>query len=609
MKLDINKIEKLSKLCRYYILESTTEAGSGHPTSSLSAVELMTTLMFSGLFKYNVNKPKHPNNDRLIFSKGHASPLFYSLWALTRKVSEKELLKYRKFNSILEGHPSVIFPYTEATTGSLGQGLSVGIGIAMNAKLDSLNYKTYVLLGDSEMSEGSVWEAIQLASHYNLNNLIGIIDVNRLGQRGETMYGYDLDAYKNRINSFGWHTITIDGHNIEQIYKAYHEALNSKKPVMIIAKTVKGKGVSFLENQDGWHGRALKKDEFEKALQELGNVDKKVKGKIDKPKKLKPKLIKQGKIKDVYYSLEELLATRKAYGNALVRLFPRYTNIVVLDAEVSNSTFSETFKKIYPYRFFEMFIAEQNMVGCALGLSTRQKIPFISTFAAFLTRAHDQIRMCQYSKANVKFIGSHVGVAIGEDGPSQMGLEDISLFRSLLNSVVLYPCDAVSTEKLVEEAAKYNGIVYIRTTRNDTKVIYNNKENFFIGGSKVLRESNNDKFTIVTAGITVFEALEAYEKLKTEGIFVRVIDLYSIKPLDRNNLIKAANETKVIITVEDHYKEGGIGEAVSSELFNVNAKIYSLYVNKIPKSGTPKELFEYEEISSNAIIKKIRELI
>lgn len=609
--VDIEKLKKIAKLIRYFILTSTTEAGSGHPTSSLSATDLMTGLLFGGIFRFDVNQPEYPNNDRLIFSKGHASPLFYSLWAAAGKLTEKELMSMRKFGSFLEGHPTVAFRYTEAATGSLGQGLSIGIGMALNAKyLDKLPYRTYVLLGDSEMSEGSQWEAIQIASHYKLDNLVGIIDVNRLGQCGETMYGHDLNAYERRISSFGWETVLIDGHSLPEIITAYEKTLRViNRPVMIIAKTIKGKGVSFLEDQYGWHGKAPKKEELTKALQELGAVDTSIRGEILKPEDMTPEKQTPQKAKEISYPIDKPVATRKAYGKALVRIFPQFPNMVVLDAEVSNSTYSEIFKEKYPEQFFEMYIAEQNMVGAALGLSRRGKFPFVSTFAAFFTRAFDQIRMSQYSDANIKFVGSHAGVSIGEDGPSQMGLEDIAMFRAILNSVVLYPSDAVSTEKLVEEAAKHNGIVYIRTTRKDTPIIYDKDEEFIIGGSKVLRKSNSDFVTVIAAGVTLHEALNAYEELKKEGIFIRVIDLYSIKPIDISTLHEAARTTKAIITVEDHFAEGGLGEAVKTALSDHAAPVYSLSVRKMPRSGKPDELLDYEEISRSAINKKVKEII
>jgi len=485
------------------------------------------------------------------------------------------------------------------------------VGMALNAKyVDKLPYSTYVLLGDSEMSEGSQWEAIQIAAHYKLNNLIGIIDVNRLGQRGETMYGHDLKAYEQRIRPFGWRTFTVDGHNFDEILSAYMAALEPEdSPAMIIAKTIKGKGVSFLEDKNGWHGKAISEEQLGQALKEIGEIDKSVRTAVPKPYDRRPESKTPRRSGQVKYEPDKALATRKAYGRALKRIFPAFPDMVVLDAEISNSTYSEIFKDAYPERFFEMYIAEQNMVGTALGLQCRGKLPFISTFAAFMTRAYDQIRMSQYSQANIKFCGSHAGVSIGQDGPSQMGLEDIAMFRTILNSVVLYPADAVSADKLVEEAAKHQGMVYIRTTRKDTPIIYPNGEEFPIGGSKVLRRSENDAFTIIGAGITLHEAISAYEDLKKEGITVGVIDLYSVKPLDETSLLEAARSTKAIITVEDHYAEGGIGEAVRSAVAMAGTAVHSLAVRKIPKSGKPGQLLDFEEISKDSIIKKVKELL
>lgn len=600
-----NNLSLLAKLIRYWILKSTTAAGSGHPTSSLSAADLMAGLMFGGEFHFDVKNPGNPNNDCLIFSKGHASPLFYALWAASGAVSEQELMTLRKLGSRLEGHPVMIFPFTEAATGSLGQGLSVGLGIALNAKyLDKLSYKTFVLLGDSEMSEGSVWEAIQLAAYYKLDSLIGIIDVNGLGQRGEPMLDHKVLEYEKRVKAFGWQTIVIDGHSLPKISAAYKKAVKVKgKPVMIIAKTIKGKGVKFLENKDGWHGKALKPDELEKALKGLGEIDTSIRGTILLPKTAKPATLVAGKAEPM--PLDKPMATRKAYGYALNRIAGKYP-IVALDAEVSNSTCSDIFQKANPKRFFEMFIAEQNMVGAAVGLARQGKVPFVSTFAAFLTRAFDQIRMAAYSDANIKIVGSHAGVSIGQDGVSQMGLEDIAMFRAVLNCVVLYPSDALSCNKLVEEAAKHKGMVYIRTTRGETPIIYQPNEQFPIGGSKTLRSSANDQVTIVTAGITVHEALKAYDELKKQGINIRVIDLYSIKPIDVNTLQKAAKETKAIITVEDHYPQGGLGEAVLSALRHAKAHVVKLAVTKMPKSGKPNELLDYEGISAKGIVSSVK---
>ena len=625
--IDIEHLAKLAKLIRYYILTSTTAAGSGHPSSSLSATDLMTTLMFSEFFRADLKNPELANNDRLIFSKGHAAPLLYALYAAAGMVEEKELLMLRKFGSRLEGHPTLAFPYTEVATGSLGQGLSVGVGMALNARLDKLDYRTFVLLGDSEMTEGSQWEAIQLAAHYKLNNLIGVLDVNRLGQRGETMYGHDAEAYARRITAFGWETVVVaDGHAFPQIVDAYTRALNIKdKPVMIIARTLKGKGVSVMENKDGWHGRPLKREELEKALAELGEVDKGVRGEVAEPSPIphpNPLSKGEGDFADFFstrgrgqgegqlsYSTDNTISTRRAYGNALVRLGARIPNMVVLDAETGNSTYAELFKQKYPERFFEMFVAEQNMVGAALGFSRRAKIPFVSTFAAFFSRAHDQIRMAQYSDGNIKFVGSHAGVSIGEDGASQMGLEDMAMFRAILGSAVLYPADAVAMERLVEEAAAHNGLVYIRTTRMDMPILYRADEQFSIGGSKTLHSSAEDVVTIVGAGVTLYEALAAYAELKKQGIAVRVIDLYSIKPVDAVTLVRAAQETQAIITVEDHFAEGGIGEAVASALVDTGAHLQMLAVRKMPKSGKPVELLDYAEISCGAIIKKVREQV
>jgi transketolase len=608
---DLDKLAKIAAMMRYHILAATTRAGSGHPTSSLSATELMTGLLFGGFFRYDPDNPGHPNNDRLVFSKGHASPLFYALWVAAGKLDGEEFINtYRRLGSPLEGHPTVTFPHVEAATGSLGQGLSIGVGLALNAKyLDKLPYITYVLLGDSEMTEGSQWEAIQIAAHYKLDNLIGILDVNRLGQRGETMYGHNLELYERRVSAFGWETILVDGHSFPEILAAYKRAGQvAGRPTMIIAKTIKGKGVSFMQDQNGWHGKALPKEDFGRAVAELGEIDKSGRGALAPPEDRRPEEPAVGPAEDFYYPADQPVATRRAYGNALRRLYPRFPAIVSLDGEVSNSTMAEYFAAAYPERFFEMYVAEQNMVGVALGLARRGKIPFVSTFAAFLTRAFDQIRMSQYSDANLKFVGSHAGVSIGEDGPSQMGLEDLAMMRTILDGVVLYPCDAVATERLVEEAAKHRGIVYLRTTRGATPILYGPAETFPIGGCKVLKRSGRDAVTVVAAGITVFEALKAHAELEKAGIYIRVIDLYSIKPLDAATLMEAARETQAVITVEDHYAEGGLGEAVMSALAAAATPVLSLAVRKKPRSGQPRELLNYEEISQEAIRARVKAL-
>lgn len=591
---------------------SSSRAGSGHPTSSLSAVELMGTLLFGGFFRFDLKNKNNPLNDRLIFSKGHASPLYYSLFTAAGAITKAELMTLRKFGSRLEGHPTMEFPYTEVPTGSLGQGLSAGLGMALVSKyLDKSNFRTFVLLGDSEMAEGSVWEAIQIAAFYKLDNLVAILDVNRLGQSRETMLGHDVSSYKKKLEAFDWEAIVIDGNDLKQVTAAFEKALKVKgKPVMIIAKTFKGSGISFLENKENWHGKALGEKDLSLALGELGPINKKLRGKINLPRKaaLKKQPVTYN-LKPVTYSLGETIATRKAYGNALIRLFPKYPDMVVLDGETSNSTYSEFFAKAYPEHFFEMFIAEQNMTGVALGLARLGKIPFISTFAAFFTRAYDQIRMAQYADTNIKFCGSHAGVSIGEDGSSQMGLEDIGMFRSLLGSVVLYPADAVSCEKLTEEAIKHKGVVYLRTTRKETPTLYKANEKFPIGGSKVVRKSKSDQVTVVGAGITLHEALKAYDLLKAKGISIRVIDLYSVAPLDLKTLKQAAKETMAVITVEDHHAAGGIGEAVAAALSGTGKPVHIMAVTKMPHSGKPDELLEYEGISASAIYSKVKKVI
>jgi transketolase len=608
--MDVSNLEKITKLIRYYSVTASTTAGSGHPTSSLSATDLMATLMFGGFFRYDLDNPKHPNNDRLIFSKGHASPLFYSLYAVAGALPLEDIKTYRQFDSVLEGHPTPRFKFTEASTGSLGQGLSIGVGMALNAKyVDKLPYNTFVLMGDSEMAEGSVWEAMASASHYKLDNLIAFSDVNRLGQRGETMYGHDMDVYKKRAEAFGWEAIIVDGHNIEEIGSALEKALAVKdKPTIILGKTLKGKGISFIEDKDGWHGKALKDEDYKKAIEEWGDIDMEVRGTVEKPEDLEPAAPNSLDPQSMQ-EYTEPIATRKAYGNALKRLYASHPEMVVLDAEVSNSTFSEIFKEDHADRFFEMFIAEQNMAGVAIGFAKRGKLPFFSSFAAFLSRCHDQIRMSRYSDVHMVVNGSHAGVSIGEDGASQMALEDLAMVRPILGSVVLYPSDAISTERLVEAAASQEYLVYIRTTRMDTPILYKPDEEFPVGGSKVLRESSEDAFTVVGAGITLHEALKAYDELEKQGTKIRVIDLYSVKPVDRDTLIKAAKETKALITVEDHYPEGGIGEAVSGALSDTGAVVHRLAVRKMPRSGKPQELLDYEEISAEAIVKKITSLL
>ncbi|MEM1311957.1 MAG: transketolase [Patescibacteria group bacterium] len=604
-----NNLKEIAKLIRYNILKSTTVAGSGHPTSSLSAADIMTVLMFGGYFRTQLDDPNYENNDRLIFSKGHAAPLLYSLYSAAGMLSQEELVTLRKFGSQLEGHPTMEFPFTEAATGSLGQGLAIGLGMALNAKHESLDYNTYVLLGDSEVAEGSVWESMHIASHYKLNNLIGIIDVNRLGQRGQTIDGWNLDNYKLKCESFDWESYVVDGHNFEAIGNVLVSILESTtdKPKMIIAKTLKGSGISFLEDKDNWHGKALSQDKYEQAIAELGDVDTNLIGEVSHPNNIrwvKTHVSDVQQLPTSNYSLGDMIATRKAYGQSLAKLGDTVSEVVALDAETSNSTFASIFRDKFPMRFFEMFIAEQNMVGAALGLARRGKIPFISTFAAFFSRAYDQIRMSQYSGSNIKFVGSHAGVSIGVDGSSQMALEDIAMMRAISNMVVFYPSDAVSTEKIVSEAANLTGNVYIRTTRAETPIIYENNEEFVVSGSKILRQSTKDIVTVIGAGITLHESLKAYDQLKDQGITIRVVDLYCVKPVDKSMLRQISADTKSIIVVEDHYLQGGIFGAVTEALAEEGILIptQSLSVRKMPRSGTPEELLKYEEIDSQAIV-------
>jgi transketolase len=609
MKYTINQLEEIAKLVRYWALYSTTQASSGHPTSSLSAVELGVGLFFGGEFKYDINNSRDINNDRFILSKGHASPLLYSLWLLAGVITPEEIQALRQFTSVLEGHPSRRFMFADAATGSLGQGLGIGIGYAINAKkFDQVNSYTYVMLGDSELAEGSVWESVASASYYRLNNLIAIVDINRLGQRGETMEGYNIDLYQKKFEAFGWNTIIIDGHNLEEVINAFNQSKYSDKPTAILAKTVKGKGISLIEDKDNWHGKALTQEQFDVYIEELGQLNLDLRAEIEAPIKLSPYNYIPSQLDDTIYpnySLDELVSPRKAFGEAMKILTSNYNDIIVLDAEVSNSTYAN---HIDENRFLEMFIAEQNMLSVATGLSLAGKKPFVSSFAGFLTRAYDQIRMAQYNESNMVVVGTHPGVSIGADGPSQMALNDISFFRGMFGSVVLYPSDAISTLKLTEQAYLYEGISYLRLTRADLPVIYPNNETFVVGGSKTIYNSNLDEVTLVGAGITLYECLKAYDILKERGVSVRVIDLYSIKPLDTATLHLAARETRGLIVVEDHHQAGGIAEAIRSELEDVNIPIRSLSVQEIPRSGTPEELLQFEQINVDSIIEQVETL-
>jgi transketolase len=607
-------LPELCKQVRYNILRSTTAAGTGHPTSSLSGVEFMSALMFGGFFKTELDNPANPNNDRLIFSKGHACPLLYSLYYAAGHVSETELMNLRKFGNVLEGHPTMQWKYTEAATGSLGQGLGVAAGMALALQRDFVAEQSYpnvwCVLGDSEMAEGSVWEAMNCGAYNNLNNLIAIVDLNRLGQRGETQIGHHSEILEAKANAFGWETFVVDGHNLDAIEAVYNQIAisESPKPKMVIAKTFKGAGISFIQDKEGWHGKALSQTDCERATDELGIIDTNMKWAIPHPETNLVRTVNKSTHSNFEYNKDDKVATRLAYGNALNNLGANYADVVALDAEMNNSTFANIFAKNFPDRYFEMFIAEQNMVSVATGLSRMGRVPFVSTFAAFLTRAADQIRMAQYSHANIKFMGSHVGVSIGPDGSSQMAVEDISLFRAILDSVVLYPSDAVCTDKLVQKMANYKGISYLRCTRADVPVIYDNSETFQIGGSKTIFSSVNDKVTVIAAGITLFEAIKAAKELAKENIMIRIIDLYSIKPLDKTAIAKACQETQALITVEDHLQEGGIFEAVSS-CGVITKPVHCLAVKKMSCSGTPAELLKLMEIDADAIIRKVKEVL
>ncbi|MEM3479861.1 MAG: transketolase [Candidatus Bathyarchaeia archaeon] len=598
-------LQNIANILRLHSLRSTTNAGSGHPTSCLSSAEIMATLFFS-IINVDPKNLDYLDNDEFVLSKGHAAPILYAALAEIGVFPREKLMTLRQFDSELEGHPVPRVKGIRVATGSLGQGLSIGLGMAYAKRLLGIDRRVYVLLGDGEVAEGSVWEALNLAGKLRLSNLIAILDMNRLGQSEPTMFQWNWEAYAERVKAFGWNVTVCDGHSIRDLMRAFNEAKNSDKPFFIIARTVKGKGVSFLENAEDRHGRALSKEEF-------GRAEKEILPKI-KDINFRPRNLTEAKIpiepRKKYlirteYKVGEMVATREAFGKALVKMGEQNERMVVLDGDVKNSTFTMYFFDKFPERSLQCYIAEQNMVGVAVGLQSQGFDVFLSSFACFLSRAFDQIRMASYSRANLKIAGSHAGVSIGEDGPSQMGLEDLALFRAVFGSTVLYPCDAVSAEKLTCAMANFEGISYIRTTRPKTPVIYNNDEEFHIGGSKVLKCSGNDEATIVAAGITVHEALKAYEKLKADGISVRVIDCYSVKPLDAETLIKAAEETGRIITVEDHYSEGGIGEAVAS----LGIKPHILAVRKMPHSGKPEELMAEQGIDAAGIVRKVKELV
>ncbi len=598
---------------RIHSIRATTKAGSGHPTSCCSAADIVATLFFS-VMRFDPKNPRNPDNDRFILSKGHAAPLLYAAWAEAGLFDPQQLLELRTLESDLEGHPTPRLSFVDMATGSLGQGLSVGVGIALNNKyLDKSSARIFVLLGDGESVEGSVWEAADIARNSQLDNLCGIVDINRLGQSDPTMLEHDLTTYQARWEGFGWHTICVDGHNHSELLKAFEEAAQTRtKPTMILAKTFKGKGIPFAEDHPNWHGKPLNAQQAEEVITALNQTLPSSSPQLSIAPPV-PVQRTKGTIQPLpapKYGATDLVATREAFGEALAQLGEVNSLVVALDADVKNSTYTDKFGKRFPDRFFENFIAEQNMVGTAAGLAACGKIPFAATFACFLTRAYDFIRMAAISQANIKLMGSHVGVSIGEDGPSQMGLEDLAMMAAQPGVVVLYPSDAICTYRLVEAMANHKGMVYMRTGRPKTPILYGAEESFTIGGSKVLRQSAKDQLTIVAAGVTVFEALNAYDQLHTAGITVRVIDLYSVAPIDRATLLEAANATNSrFLTVEDHYLHGGIGDAVLSAMAGEGIRLTKMGIGQIPHSGKPDQLLDHYGISARAIVEKVKQLV
>ncbi|MGI9111062.1 MAG: transketolase [Gaiellaceae bacterium] len=595
---------ELGQQLRVDAVRASAKAGSGHPTSSMSAADLAAVLL-AAHFRYDFDEPKSPANDRLVFSKGHASPLVYGLFRAAGVLSEEEFGTYRQFGSRLEGHPTPLLPWVDVATGSLGQGLPIGVGMALAGKrLDRLPFRVWVICGDSELAEGSMWEAAEHAAFYELDNLTAIIDVNRLGQRGETMHGWDLSSYSGRFSAFGWNAIEVDGHDVDEIDAAYREAESTDgRPTVIVAKTIKGKGYSKVENEPGWHGKAV----AEEAVAELGGIRNHVVD-VPKPEAAEPHRFEPVAQEWPRFELGEEISTRKAYGEALAALGGERGDVVALDGEVSNSTYAEIFRDAHPERYFEMYIAEQQLVAAAVGLQVLGWKPYASTFAAFMSRAYDFVRMAAISQATIKLCGSHAGVSIGEDGPSQMALEDLAALRAVNGSTVLYPCDGNQTAKLVRTMADLEGISYLRTTRADTPVVYDADEEFPVGGSKTLRSSDDDEVTIVAAGITLHEALKAADELAEDGISARVLDCYSVKPLDVETL---AGLRTPIVVVEDHRPEGGLGEAVAAALADQDERprVVRLAVHEMPHSGKPAELLDAAGIDAAHIAEAARGLV
>src|SRR5438874_5381032 len=575
----------------------------------MSAAEIMACLFFS-VMNFDSKDPANPANDKFVLSKGHAAPVLYSTWAELGYINREHLLTLRRIDSDLEGHPTPVLKFVSVPTGSLGQGICVALGMALDARVDTSNSRSYALLGDGENAEGSVWEAAEVAVHHKVDNLCAIVDVNRLGQSQPTMLEHHMDVYKQRWSAFGWNALVIDGHNVRELLGAFDNAKQTKeKPTVILARTLKGKGVSFIEDKNGWHGKALKKDEAEKAIAELEKQFVKTNAAKPTPSKPSGRAKQYGQYKHIpspQYEFGKEVATREAAGLALAEIGKTNENVVCTDGDVENSTHTEFFQKVAPNRFFEMYIAEQNMVGVTMGFAATGKIAFTSTFACFFTRAADFIRLAGLAHLNAKFIGTHVGVSIGEDGSSQMGLEDLSLFRAMADSIVLYPSDAVSAWYAVDLAASHHGIAYIRAGRPKQPVIYRNDEKFEIGKAKVLRQSNEDVVTLVGGGVTLTEALKAYDQLKKQGIAIRVIDIFSVRPVDTTTLLKAAAATNnTIITVEDHYAAGGIGDAVAEAVGPEGVRVCRLAVREVPHSGKAEELLAKYKIDAHAIIEQV----
>jgi transketolase len=601
----INALRNIATRLRIDSIRSTTEAGSGHPTTCCSAAELIAALFFAEM-RYDPGQLRNPYSDRFVLSKGHAAPILYAAWAEAGLFPRSELLNLRKISSDLEGHPTPRLPFVDVATGSLGQGLCAGVGIALNARRIGSGYRTYVMLGDGETAEGSVWEAASVAAHADLDSLCGIIDVNALGQSGPTQWQHEMEAYAGRWQAFGWHTVVVDGHDLTAILAALDEARRTRnQPTMILARTLKGKGISFAEGKNGWHGKPLKGEQFDQAIRELEAqlLPDETSLTPASPPPAPESAASGALVPPPSYAVGDKVATREAYGEAIAKLGTADVRVVALDADVKNSTFSDKFEERVGERFYQNFIAEQVMIGAAMGFAARGAIPFPSTFAAFLTRAYDFIRMAAISNLNVKMAGSHAGVSIGEDGPSQMALEDLAMMRAQPNIAVLYPCDGVSTERLVEQMALHSGPMYMRTSRPKTPVIYGLDETFEIGGLKVLRHSEADVATVVGAGVTVYEALEAYDILKNKGVAIRVVDLYSLQPIDSVTLTRCGTETGGrIVTVEDHYAAGGIGDAVAAAVAQAGLTVTRLAVREIPRSGKPGELLDRYGISARHIV-------